>query len=74
MWVYLVPLVGGYMADAHWGRYTTILYACFLSIVGHLLLILSSVPVVIVNGKSSMALLMTGIIVTVRSEQETGGV
>jgi len=66
MWVYLVPLAGGYLADVHWGRFRTIVYACFFSIVGHLLLVVSSAPVVIVNGKASMALLMAGVIVMVR--------
>jgi len=42
--VYLTPLFGGYIADAHWGRYKTIAVFGTVYMVGSILMCLSSVP------------------------------
>ncbi|KAF8243080.1 MFS peptide transporter [Wilcoxina mikolae CBS 423.85] len=63
LWVYLMPLIGGYMADAHWGRYKTIMVACGAAIIGHSLLIVTSIPPVIVKAQASLAILIVGIII-----------
>jgi POT family proton-dependent oligopeptide transporter len=65
LWVYLMPLIGGYMADAHWGRYKTITIACGAAIVGHILLIVTSISPVIVKAQASLAILILGIIIMV---------
>ncbi|KZV80330.1 hypothetical protein EXIGLDRAFT_569162, partial [Exidia glandulosa HHB12029] len=43
-WVYLTPLLGAYIADAHWGRYKTICVAVGIALVGHILLVYSALP------------------------------
>ena len=53
------------MADVHWGRFKTIVFACCVAIVGHALLVLSSVPSIIVKPAPSLALLVIGILVVV---------
>ena len=44
---YVTPLIGAYIADAHWGRFKTICWAIFISLIGHIILIVSAVPGVI---------------------------
>ena len=62
-WVYLIPLFGAYVADAHWGRYKTIMVSIFVAIVGHIILVASSAPSVIQNQKSSLAAFIIGMLV-----------
>eukprot|EP00884_Botryococcus_braunii_P005509 jgi/Botrbrau1/1495/Bobra.178_3s0050.1 len=40
--VYLLPLVGAYIADAHWGRYVTIIVFSIIYLIGLVGLVLSS--------------------------------
>lgn len=40
-------MLGAYVADAHWGRFKTISWALAVVLVGHIILIISSVPGVI---------------------------
>ena len=44
---YLTPLVGAYIADAHWGRFKTICWAIFIALIGHIILIVSAIPGII---------------------------
>ncbi|KAF9480589.1 peptide transporter PTR2A [Pholiota conissans] len=46
-WCYVTPLLGAYIADAHWGRYKTICWAVLIALIGHIILIISAVPGVI---------------------------
>ncbi|KAK7451239.1 hypothetical protein VKT23_012577 [Stygiomarasmius scandens] len=46
-WCYVTPLLGAYIADAHIGRFNTICIAVAITLVGHVLLIVSAVPGVI---------------------------
>jgi len=62
-WVYCVPLFGAYMADAHWGRYKTICLALAVAILGHIILIMSAIPPVIVHSQGSLACFIIGVIV-----------
>ncbi len=48
--VYVTPLIGGYIADAYLGRYKTILYFSLLYLVGLALFVFGSVPGAIVQG------------------------
>ncbi|KAF4626354.1 hypothetical protein G7Y89_g11802 [Cudoniella acicularis] len=43
-WVYVIPLFGAYMADAHWGRYKTIVIALAFAIVGHIIIVSQHFP------------------------------
>ncbi|XWX00091.1 hypothetical protein V2A60_008108 [Cordyceps javanica] len=61
-WQYFMPLLGAWVADAHWGRYKTITYALGLDLVGHVILILSAIPPVIVHPSASLALLIIAIL------------
>ncbi|KAI0029761.1 PTR2-domain-containing protein [Vararia minispora EC-137] len=54
-WVYVTPLLGAYMADTYWGRYKTIMVAIAIATVGHILLIISAIPPVIVHGNRALA-------------------
>ncbi|KAJ6478971.1 POT family-domain-containing protein [Mycena sanguinolenta] len=46
-WCYITPLLGAYIADAHLGRYNTIVIAVGIALIGHIILIISAVPGVI---------------------------
>ena len=62
-WVYLCPLVGGWLADAKWGRYKTIQRGIYCSIFAHILIVISGIPQVIARDGASIAMLVIGIIV-----------
>jgi POT family proton-dependent oligopeptide transporter len=62
-WAYLMPLFGAYLADAHWGRYKTIQVAIALALVGHVILIISAIPPVIVKPKGAIAAFSVGLII-----------
>lgn len=42
--VYLMPMLGAYLADAHWGRYKTVCVATGVALLGHCLLVYSALP------------------------------
>lgn len=58
-----MPLLGAYMADQHWGRYKTIMVAIGVALVGHIILIISAIPAVIVHPNSSLACFTIGLII-----------
>jgi POT family proton-dependent oligopeptide transporter len=62
-WVYLLPLFGAYVADAHLGRYKTICIALGVAIFGHVILIISAIPPVIVKPSSSLGTFIVGLII-----------
>jgi len=62
-WVYTVPLFSAYIADEYWGRYKTICVSIAIAIVGHILLVISSIPPVIVNTQACEAVFILGVIV-----------
>ncbi|RDW62563.1 hypothetical protein BP5796_10865 [Coleophoma crateriformis] len=62
-WVYLIPLFGAYVADAHLGRYKTICVALGIAIVGHIILVISAIPPVITKPHNSIAAFIIGIII-----------
>jgi MFS family permease len=49
---YITPLFGAYIADTYWGRYKTISYSLLVALIGHILMIVSSIPGII-NGPHS---------------------
>ena len=53
--VYLTPLLGGYVADAHWGRFRTIAVFGTFYLVGAALMAVASYP-----GREDKALFMLG--------------
>ncbi|TGZ85616.1 MFS peptide transporter [Ascodesmis nigricans] len=63
-WSYTLPLLGGWVADTKWGRYKTIQMAALAAIIGHVCLIMSALPpLLVLNNKGSLALLLIGIII-----------
>jgi POT family proton-dependent oligopeptide transporter len=62
-WVYLIPLFGAYVADAHLGRFKTIAIALAIAIVGHIILVISAIPPVITKPSSSMGVFIVGLII-----------
>lgn len=62
-WVYVIPLFGAYIADTRWGRFKTICIAICVALVGHVLLIVSSVPGVIEHSHGSLACFIIAIII-----------
>lgn len=61
---YVTPLLGAYIADTYWGRYKTICVAVVIAFVGHVVMIISSVPGVIEKtgaiGAFIVSLIVTG--------------
>lgn len=62
-WVYLNPLIGGYLADTYWGRFNTICIGVAIALVGHVLFIISAIPPVIKNLNGSLACFIIGVII-----------
>lgn len=62
-WSYFTPLFGAYLADQYWGRYLTIQYANIVSIIGHIILIFSAIPQVIVKPNAAMGIFAVGLVV-----------
>jgi proton-dependent oligopeptide transporter, POT family len=62
-WVYLMPLFGAYVADTYLGRYKTICIALAIAILGHIILVISATPPVIVHPTNSLASFLIGLII-----------
>lgn len=62
-WSYFTPLFGAYFADQYWGRYKTIQYANIFAIVGHIILIFSAIPQVIVKPDAAFGIFALGLVV-----------
>jgi proton-dependent oligopeptide transporter, POT family len=61
-WSYIMPILGGYLADAYWGRYKTINVAIVIATFGHIILIISSIPSVISNPSGALGCFVVGLI------------
>jgi POT family proton-dependent oligopeptide transporter len=60
---YFLPILGAYIADEHLGRFNTILGAIFVAIVGHIILVVSAIPSVLVHPKSAYGVFWLGMII-----------
>ncbi len=62
---YVTPLLGAYIADTYLGRFNTICIAVFVTLIGHILLIVSAIPGVIERsgavGAFAVALIIMGL-------------
>src|SRR5271154_2569446 len=58
-----MPLFGAYIADAHWGRFKTITWSIGIAMLGHVIMIISSVPGVIEKPKGSITAFAISLIV-----------
>lgn len=61
-WSYFMPLVGGYLADTYWGRFLTIQYAIVIATIGHILIIVASIPAVITNPSGALGAFIIGLL------------
>lgn len=55
--------MGAYMADQYWGRYMTIQISIGVALIGHLVLIMSAIPPVIVHPNGAIAAFVVGLII-----------
>ncbi|KIV90038.1 hypothetical protein PV10_07384 [Exophiala mesophila] len=62
-WAYVMPLLGAYIADAHWGRYKTIHAAIACALLGHVILTASAAPSVIKHSGSALAAFTIGLVI-----------
>ena len=62
-WSYIMPLLGAYMAEKYWGRFKTIQVAIAFALVGHVILIISALPPVIVHPNAATGIFAVGIII-----------
>ena len=62
-WAYVMPLFGAYVADQYLGRFKTIMWAIAIAICGHLVLIVSALPPVIVHPERAIACFAIGLVI-----------
>ncbi|KAL3419872.1 POT family protein [Phlyctema vagabunda] len=62
-WAYIMPLFGAYMADQYWGRFKTIQISIIVALVGHVILIISAIPPVIVHPNGAITCFSIGVII-----------
>ncbi|KAL8939613.1 MAG: hypothetical protein Q9211_002665 [Gyalolechia sp. 1 TL-2023] len=63
MWAYCMPLLGAYMADQYWGRYKTIQVSIAIAILGHIILIVATIPSVIAHPNGAVAAFSVGLVI-----------
>jgi len=61
-WAYFCPLLGGYIADARWGRLKTIHAAIGVAMFGHILIVISAIPAVVKNESGALGCFSVGLI------------
>lgn len=57
-----MPLLGGWLADEHWGRFKTIYVAIVIATLGHILIIVAAIPSVIANRSGALASFILGLV------------
>lgn len=58
-----MPLLGGYIADTYLGRYATIQYSILAALIGHSILIVSSIPGVMDNPDAAVGCFAVGLVI-----------
>lgn len=61
-WSYVCPLLGGYVADTYLGRFKTINLAIVLATLGHIIILISSIPGVIEHSDVAIGVFSLGLI------------
>ncbi|PLB43648.1 MFS peptide transporter, putative [Aspergillus steynii IBT 23096] len=62
-WCYVTPIVGAWIADEFLGRLATIQASIAFAMVGHIIIIISAIPQVIVHPNGSIACFAIGLVV-----------
>lgn len=61
---YVVPILGGIVSDAYWGRFKTIFVGVGIGIVSHILLVIPAIPSVIAGGHAFAAFMISILILS----------
>ncbi|KAK4574448.1 hypothetical protein LTR86_001289 [Recurvomyces mirabilis] len=61
-WAYFIPLFGGWIADAKWGRLKTIYASIGVAMFGHILIIISAIPSVVKHQSGALGCFSVGLI------------
>ncbi|KAF2871030.1 oligopeptide transporter [Massariosphaeria phaeospora] len=61
-WMSTSPLFGAFIADQYLGRYTTIQWANFISLIGHVVLLVAALPPIIVSPMKAIVPFSIGLI------------
>ncbi|RAH41310.1 putative MFS peptide transporter [Aspergillus brunneoviolaceus CBS 621.78] len=61
-WCYVMPILGAWIADEYWGRMKTIQVAIAFAMLGHIIIIISSIPQVITNTNGALACFCVGLV------------
>ncbi|KAF2679491.1 PTR2-domain-containing protein [Lentithecium fluviatile CBS 122367] len=62
-WIYIIPILGAWIADTHLGRFKTIVISVTVAEIGHALLTGSAAPGILEKPKNAMALFIVGVII-----------
>ena len=58
-----MPILGAWIADEYWGRMRTIQVSIAFAMLGHIIIIISSIPSVLVHPNGALACFCIGLIV-----------
>ncbi|QMW34520.1 hypothetical protein G4B84_009986 [Aspergillus flavus NRRL3357] len=61
-WCYVTAIIGAWVADEFWGRLKTIQVAIAFAMVGHIVLIIASLPQVIVHPNGALGCFIVGLV------------
>lgn len=61
---YVVPILGGIVSDAYWGRYKTICVGVAIGVLSHILLVIPAIPSVIATGHAFAAFIIAILILS----------
>ncbi|KAL2001710.1 hypothetical protein VTN02DRAFT_1378 [Thermoascus thermophilus] len=62
-WCYVMPILGAWVADEFLGRLKTIQYSIAFAMVGHVILVISAIPPVIVHPNGAIACFTIGLVI-----------
>ncbi|RJE25789.1 peptide transporter [Aspergillus sclerotialis] len=62
-WVYLMPILGAWIADEFWGRLKTIQVALAFALLGHIIIIVAALPPVIVHSSGALGCFTIGLVI-----------
>lgn len=58
-----MPILGAWLADEFWGRMKTIQISLAFAMVGHVIIIVSAVPPVLVQAQNALGCFIVGLII-----------
>ena len=62
-WIYIMPILGAWIADTYLGRFKTIVYSVIVAEIGHAMLTGSAAPAMLKTPTNALALFVIGLIV-----------